>query len=142
MSYTAPGEVAPGRFRVELRWNDADEFGHINQAVYHELLEEARTRLMGVLPRIGQSAFVLAHVDLDYKLEIPRGHPHVEVTIEIERIGNSSFTARQRVFRADGQLAADGHSVMVAWDNARRSSRPLTEAERAGIAALQTAQQA
>jgi hypothetical protein len=36
-----PAEV---RKRIEIRWTDLDMLGHLNQAVYHEYLEEAAAR--------------------------------------------------------------------------------------------------
>ena len=32
--------------------------------------------------------------------------------------------------RNDGEVAAEGRSVLVAWDREARRSRPLTDAER------------
>src|SRR5947209_9080716 len=67
------------RVRVQLRWRDMDMLGHLNQSVYHELLEEARAALMiEVVRRVGvdhaHGSFVLAHVDLDYHAEVRKDH--------------------------------------------------------------------
>ena len=116
-----------------------DALGHVNQAVYHELLEEARTELISGLPKHGSESFVMARVELDYRREIPLNHRFVEVTLVVESIGRSSITLTQQIFRSDGELAADGRSVMVAWDEERRGSRPMTERELAALAVLQAA---
>ena len=48
---------AEARTRVPIRWRDLDPLGHMNQSVYHELLEEGR----GALLSRGRSfPFVLA----------------------------------------------------------------------------------
>jgi acyl-CoA thioester hydrolase len=130
-------EIAPGRYRVALRWGDIDALGHVNQAVFHELLEEARTAMLSALPRHDQQSFVMARVELDYRREIPLYHRFVDVTLHIESVGRASITVTQQIFRSDGELAADGRSVMVAWDRGRRGSRPLTELELAALQKLQ-----
>ncbi len=104
-----------------------DALGHVNQAVYHELLEEARTELISSLPSHTKQSFVMARVELDYRREIPLNHRFVEVTLVVELIGRSSITLSQQIFRSDGELAADGRSVMVAWDEERRGPRPMTQ---------------
>ena len=35
--------------RIALRWRDMDMLGHLNQSVYHELLEEGRAALFAPL---------------------------------------------------------------------------------------------
>jgi acyl-CoA thioester hydrolase len=130
-------EVAPGRYRVALRWGDIDALGHVNQAVYHELLEEARTAMISHLPTDEKQSFVMARVELDYRREIPLYHRFVDVTLHVEAVGRASITVAQQIYRSDGELAADGRSVMVAWDAIRRGSRPLSAAEIAALQALQ-----
>ena len=116
-----------------------DALGHVNQAVYHELLEEARTELISALPSYDKHSFVMARVELDYRREIPLNHRFVEVTLLVESIGRSSITLTHQIFRSDGELAADGRSVLVAWDEQRRGSRPMTEKELAALAGMQAA---
>lgn len=139
MSLTAAQQTGAGRYRVALRWGDMDALGHVNQAVYHELLEEARTAMITALPTPQKGAFVMARVELNYRREIPLNHRYVEVTLRVEAIGRSSVTVSQQIFRSDGELAADGQSVLVAWDSERRRSRPLGERELATLHALKAA---
>jgi acyl-CoA thioester hydrolase len=118
-----------------------DALGHVNQAVFHELLEEARTALLRMLPSPDKGAFVLARVELNYRHEIPLSHRFVDVTLHIEAIGRASVTVSQQIYRSDRELAADGQSVLVAWDAERRRSRPLSEKELAVLHSLQAAGQ-
>lgn len=130
-------ETRPGRYRVALRWGDMDALGHVNQAVYHELLEEARTALITTLPTPQKGAFVMARVELNYRREIPLSHRFVEVTLHVEAVGRSSITVSQQIFRSDGELAADGQSVLVAWEPSRRGSRPLSDKELTALRGMQ-----
>jgi acyl-CoA thioester hydrolase len=125
------------RIPVQLRWRDMDMLGHLNQAVYHELLEEARTALITTLPTPQKGAFVMARVELNYRREIPLSHRFVEVTLHVEAVGRSSITVSQQIFRSDGELAADGQSVLVAWEPSRRGSRPLSDKELTALRGMQ-----
>ena len=124
-----PPEV---RTRIGIRWRDLDMLGHLNQAVYHELLEEGRGALFGSL---GDHSFpfVLAHVDLDYRAEVRKDHGSVEVVSRVEKLGRTSVTIHQRIELPDGTVAAEGGSVLVAWDMDARRSRELSAAEREAL---------
>lgn len=123
------------RIDIELRWRDLDFLGHLNQAVYHELLEEGRGALFEQLGALdGGFFFVLARVELDHRQEIRRDHGPVTVAIRVESVGRSSVTVAHEIVRADGAVAAEGRSVLVAWDRDARRSRPLTDAERTALA--------
>jgi acyl-CoA thioester hydrolase len=119
--------------RVQLRWRDMDMLGHLNQSVYHELLEEGRAALITeIARRVGNpahGAYVLAHVDLDYRHEVRKDHGEVEVTARLVRVGNSSLHLEHEIRLLDGTLAASGNTVLVAWDPTTRGKRMLTEAE-------------
>ena len=64
-------EPAPVRVELPLRHRDMDALGHVNQAVYHELLEEVRAAFFRrALPDLPFTGYVLAHVELDYRREV------------------------------------------------------------------------
>lgn len=121
------------RTRIDVRWRDLDLLGHLNQSVYHELLEEGRAALFHQLDAL--DAFVLARVELDYRAEVRRDHSPVEVVARLVRIGRSSVTVEHDVVRSDGAVAASGTSVLVAWDPSERRSRPLRDDERTRLEA-------
>jgi len=123
---------------VQLRWRDMDMLGHLNQSVYHELLEEGRAAIMTeIIRRVGvvqaHGTFVLAHVDLDYHTEVRKDHGEVAIVVRVERVGTSSLTLRHEVQLPDGTIAASGKTVLVAWDAAARCKRILSDAERAAL---------
>ena len=124
--------------RVQLRWRDMDMLGHLNQAVYHELLEEGRIALIAdLMRRLGgedeRGGFVLAHVDLDYHAEVRKDHGEVDIVVRVARVGTSSVELQHEVKLPDGRLAASGKSVLVAWDLMARTKRALSEGERAAL---------
>ena len=125
-------EPREGRVRVPIRWRDLDLLGHVNQSVYHELLEEGRGALFA---RLQEDAFpfVLVHVELDYRAEVRRDHEWVEVVSRVGRVGTKSVTIEERVERSDGVVATEGRSVLVAWDPDARTSRELSAREREAL---------
>jgi acyl-CoA thioester hydrolase len=125
---------------VGLRWRDIDVFGHVNQSVYHELLEEARAGLMAELYRQGgegpnRGAFVVRHVELDYHHEVRRDHEHVTITAQLAHVGTSSIRIAQEVRLPDGTLAASGATILVGWDPTTRGKREISADERALLTA-------
>jgi acyl-CoA thioester hydrolase len=126
--------VPEARVPIELRWRDMDMLGHLNQAVYHELLEEGRSALFAeALGERGGFPFVVARVELDYKAEVRRDHGTVQIVARVLRVGRTSVIVEHEVVRADGVVAASGITVIVAWDPAARASRELTDVEREAL---------
>jgi acyl-CoA thioester hydrolase len=124
--------------RVQLRWRDMDMLGHLNQSVYHELLEEGRAALMTeIVRRVGveraHGTFVLAHVDLDYHREVRKDHGEVVIVVRLAHVGTSSLRLEHEIRLPDERVAASGTTVLVAWDLSTRSKRPLSEAERSAL---------
>jgi acyl-CoA thioester hydrolase len=126
---------AEATIQIGLRWRDMDMLGHLNQAVYHELLEEGRGALLLSMEGAASFPFVLVRVELDYLREVRKDHGSVEVVTRVERVGSKSITIAHEIVRADGVVAAEGRSVLVAWDPQARGSRELTDDERAVLAA-------
>ena len=124
------------RVTLTVRWRDLDMLGHLNQAVYHEFLEEGRSALFARLAQSGRGfAFVLARVELDYRHEVRKDHGSVDIVVRPAGVGTSSFTLEHDVLLPDGTLAATGRTVMVGWDAQARGKRALSDAERAVLAA-------
>jgi acyl-CoA thioester hydrolase len=117
-----------------------DALGHVNQAVYHELLEEARavlfTKILGAAATQDLSqSYVLAHVDLDHHAEVRKDHDEVEIVARVAGVGTSSIRVEHEILLPDGTLAASGQSVLVGWDAQTRGKRKLSEAELAALTA-------
>ena len=124
--------LAEATIRIPLRWRDLDQLGHLNQSVYHELLEEGRGALFASLGDRG-FPFVLVHVELDYRHEVRKADAHVDVTCRVAKLGRSSLTTNDRIALRDGTVAAEGSSVLVAWDPDTRGTRALSFEERQAL---------
>lgn len=126
----------PPTVRVELplRQRDLDALGHVNQAVYHELLEDVRREFFGhTLPDLPFTGYVLAHVELDYRREVRIEHRYLIGECRVAELGRSRVELDNRLLLPDGDVAVEGRAVLVAWDEQTRKSRELTEPERQAL---------
>jgi acyl-CoA thioester hydrolase len=115
--------------RVKIRWSDEDGFGHVNNAVYLNYLEEARDLLLESLFGEASYDYVLARVAIDYQAEITHRDLHVEVDSWITGHGSSSVRTAEEIRKLDGTVAARCEAVVVPRDGESRGSRPLRPAE-------------
>jgi len=115
--------------RIEVRWRDVDNYGHVNNAVYLTYLEEARDGW--VRETLGPEVdFVIVRIAIDYRRELSQDDDEVTVSCHGVGYGTSSIRTAEEIVAKAGWIAAASESVIVAHDAGARSSRPLTDAER------------
>jgi acyl-CoA thioester hydrolase len=119
--------------RIPIRWRDVDAYGHVNNAVFLNYLEEARDRLVESLFGEQSWDFVIARVAIDYRSELNQKDLEVVVRCRVTGFGTSSVRTAERVLAADGRLSAESESVIVARDPETGRSRPLTGDEKATV---------
>jgi acyl-CoA thioester hydrolase len=123
------------RFRYDavLRWSDLDAYGHVNNARFLTLYEEARVALFFVAAREAGVSFetgiVIARHEIDYLLPVDYGDA-VRIEMWVAEIRGGSFTVAYELFD-EGRLAGRARSVCVPFDLATQRPRRLTEGERA-----------
>ena len=101
---------------VPLRWVDVDSWGVVNNAVYLNLMEQARFEYFRHLDLLvgGNVPFVLAEATVRY-LKPGRMGMDVTVAARVSRLGNTSFAMDYEV-RADQLVLATGHAALVYVD--------------------------
>jgi acyl-CoA thioester hydrolase len=121
--------------RLRIRWRDMDAYGHVNNAVYLNYLEEARDAFVQKVlgPVTNTWDFVLARVAIDYRVELSQDDGEVLVSCRLDSIGRASLNTREEVAKVDGTVSAEAQSVVVARDPSTGTSRPLTGDERAAL---------
>jgi acyl-CoA thioester hydrolase len=127
---------------IDIRWRDYDAFGHVNNSVYLDYLEEVRDEWLELaLGRHGSSwDFVLVRVAIDFRRELLVDRDKsVRVTCRLGHVGRSSVRTREEVRAADGELAAEAEAVLVARNRGESQSRPLTAEEVAALGAPESA---
>ena len=118
-----------------IRWDDLDAMGHVNNAKYLTLAQEARFDWSFVQNAKGNNRpgfleMVVARAEVDFKTAIFEGGIYVDVELWVESIGNSSFTMGYEVVGDNGVVHARVKSVQVAVSMETKKSRPLTDPER------------
>lgn len=102
--------------------------GHVNHARALSLLEDARLAMIDGRPG---AQLILARLEADYLRQLYyRVDEPLCVRSWVTRLGTKSFTVRQELTQ-DGEVAIRADVVMVAFDFAANTSRPLTDDERA-----------
>ena len=124
--------------RIEIRWRDLDAYGHVNQAVYLTFAEEALDywfrNILGLRP--GEVwDYVVARTTIEYRSELTHADLHAVGKATLVELGRTSVTAKISLEAADGRLAAEVVTVVVAVDPASRRPRAVTDAERAALVA-------
>ena len=122
--------------RIQTRWPDFDALGHLNHAVYHVYLDEARDEtLRNTVGDFDAWPNVVVHASIDYRREVALGVREIIVHTQIAEVGRSSVRFEQRIVTPDGELAAEAEAVLVAWDPETRRSREITPEERQRLTA-------
>ena len=118
--------------RIEVRWRDVDNYGHVNNAVYLTYLEEVRDEWLARTLRDDEAVwdYVIAHVSIDFRREVTQADDEVIATCALERIGTSSVRTREQVVLLTGVVAAEASAVLVARNRSTGASRPITAPER------------
>ncbi|WP_117208503.1 acyl-CoA thioesterase [Allorhizocola rhizosphaerae] len=121
-------------YHCPLRWSDLDAYGHVNNARFLTLYEEARVAMMFVNAReAGLTSFeegiVVARHEVDYLRPVDYGDP-VRIELWIDEMRPSRFTIAYELFDGD-LLASRAKSVLVPYDLVRQRPRRLTEQEQA-----------
>jgi acyl-CoA thioester hydrolase len=129
-----PSRRYPYRIAVEATLRDTDGVGHVNNAVYVNWLEEARTRY--AFARRGFSTmsdldFILASTCVDYRSPVLL-HETVDFWCGPSRVGRSSWElVYEGRSRRDGRLVCEARSVQVQYDYAAGRPVPIPDPWRA-----------
>ncbi|MGH2842235.1 MAG: acyl-CoA thioesterase [Solirubrobacteraceae bacterium] len=123
--------------RIALRWRDFDPLGHVNSAIHLTFLETGRDRWLGeALGDRAGSRYVVARIEIDYRSEVALGTEYVESRHELEAVGRSSVTLRERLTDPAGTTVAEARVVIVVWDSEEHKPRRVSAAERAALHAI------
>jgi acyl-CoA thioester hydrolase len=104
---------------VDVRFNDVDGMGHVNNALYLTYLEHCRMRFFTEVAGSKSERdfpFILAHAALDYKVPI-KMNAQPQVKMWTSRIGGKSWDFDYEIKdRKTAVVYATGKTVQVAYD--------------------------
>jgi thioesterase-3 len=107
--------------RIKVRGYHCDFYGHVNNARYLELLEEARWQFLEdgldlAYWKQRNMGFVVASVTINYRRPAGLGAV-LDITSEMARLGGKSGIIRQEVTSAEtGKIVADADVTFVVID--------------------------
>ena len=121
---------------LQLRFNDVDLMGHVNNAVileYFDLGKSEYLTALGLPPELGDFTVMVVHLEVDFTNQI-RFRDSISVQTAVKRIGNKSLEVFQQVLKDDGTVCATCKTIMAGYCRSMGASAPITEQLRSAIA--------
>jgi acyl-CoA thioester hydrolase len=127
----------PHSMPVQLRFNDIDILGHLNNIVYFSLYDLAKARFLQSIRKEKidwrRVECVIANVNCSYIRQIRFGE-EIEVKTRCLHIGERSFTLQQCLVEIPTQdIRSVCETIMVCFDPATGKSAPMSPALRAAL---------
>jgi acyl-CoA thioester hydrolase len=120
-------------FECSVRFDDLDSYGHVNNVMLADYLQEARIDLVHrhlADPSTPHEWAVVGHQAIEYLRPISRLTAPVAIEMWVTWVGTSSYHLAYEVRDGDALLAT-ATTAMVAYDVDTAQARPLTGRERA-----------
>lgn len=115
---------------IQLRFNDIDKFGHVNNTVYFSFYDLGKTEYFtSVCPHVDweKDGIVVVHIEANFLAQI-YASDRIAVQTAVTEIGTKSFHLVQRVIDMETQeVKCVCTSIMVAFDLNKHESKPLDE---------------
>jgi acyl-CoA thioester hydrolase len=120
---------------VPIAWGDMDAFGHVNNTVFFRLFESARMAYLHEIGFAGDKSVqgpILHSTHCRFRKAIT--YPAtVRVGTRVTALGEDRFTMEYQIMSGDGQIAAYGGGVVVAFDYAGNCKIAIPPDVRAAI---------
>jgi acyl-CoA thioester hydrolase len=123
---------------IQLRFNDFDALGHVNNSVYLSFFDLGKTGyFMQVLPDVQlnrEVGIVIADIHVSFLLPVYPGE-NVAVETAVFEVGNKSFKLYQQLIDLDtNEVKCICKTVMVCFDAKTKSTRQISPEWRKAIA--------
>lgn len=110
------------RTEIQVRFNDTDALGHLNNTAYVLYAEQGRVDFLDRFRSRGVY-LILAHISLDFLRQV-RFRDAVYVLTRVAKLGRTSVTLEQEIYGND-VLAARARSVVVLFDYDAQNPVPV-----------------
>lgn len=115
---------------IQLRFNDVDKFGHVNNSVYFSYYDLGKTEYFtAVRPDLNweKEGIVVVHLEVDFLAQIFATDPIV-VETTVAEIGTKSMKLIQRVVDTNTrEVKCVCQSILVAFNLEKHESQEISE---------------
>ena len=114
---------------VQIRFNDIDMLGHVNNTVYFSFFDLGKARYFEEVKKghfdLSHIDIVVANINVNFLAPITF-YENVEVKTQVVSIGKSSFKMRQIIQNSDsGEVKCECTTIMVAFDTKKQCADTL-----------------
>jgi acyl-CoA thioester hydrolase len=121
------------RMTLQIRYNDYDAKGHINNAVYLTYFELGRMAAWRAAGGDVEANFILAEAQITYRAPAMVGVP-LDLEVTTAEVRNKAWVWRYRVLDArDDTVIAEGTTTQVMYDYVGRRSVEIPTAMRTAL---------
>lgn len=123
---------------VQLRFNDTDALGHVNNSVYLSFYDLGKSAYLEIINngkkvKPKEVDIVVAHIEVDF-IEPVFLHDRIAVQTTVSHIGNKSFSLMQRIIDEEtGREKCVCTTVMVGFDFNTNTTKPISDDWREAI---------
>lgn len=133
------------RVPVQIRFNDIDLFGHLNNSIYLQFMDLAKMRYFSQFMEGGKFStedLELVVVNINCNFYSPTYiHEELEVLTATASISNKSLTLEQRVVnKTTGDVKCVCHTIMACFDPKTMSSAPVSDLWRQRLSSFEQRQ--
>lgn len=125
--------------KVQIRFNDIDLLGHVNNAIIGEYFDLGRMnylhRVFDGIIGFKEESLVIVSIQTQFFKPILLSH-QVQVMTKVYQIGGKSLKFKQLVIGSDGTIFAESYSVMVSISLSTKESIPVPSKWREMILAV------
>ena len=125
---------------LQIRFNDVDKFGHVNNTVYFQFYDTAKTDYISTVCKgvdWERLAIVVVKIEAEFLAQI-KGDSHIAGRTRVTKIGNKSFHLEQDVIDVDTQeVKSRCLSIMVLFDLEHQQTIPLPDEWRQAISSYE-----
>jgi acyl-CoA thioester hydrolase len=128
---------------IEVRYDDLDPQGHVNNARFLSYFEQARVNYLVHLGLFSKGhsflevGIILADAHVTFLTPVLFGM-EVRVGVRVTRLGNKSMTMEYRLFEAASNMElATGSTVLVTFDYHTQQTIPIPDIWREKISAFE-----
>jgi len=126
-------------FRCQVRWDDMDAFGHVNNVTFFAYMQEARTGMLFAgeaaehIPDLIKGVVVARH-EIDYRRPLEWRPEPIEIDVWTSEVKAASFTLkyeiRDQLAKPEAVMLAEASTVLVPFDLRAGRPRRISPAER------------